>query len=118
MYLGDYRKAVAYLNEAEDLAVRSNAVDQIFSSAALQQLCYFHLDDWDQALEAEQRWRALMRKFSREQTGPTCFPTALSACIHTRRGELEQAEALQEESLKIMLAVSGGSERWLGNQFY
>ena len=116
--LGQYHQALIYLKEAENLAVRLNAIDQQFNSLALQQLCYFLLDQWDHVLQVEERWRTLVRKFSREQTGPTCFPAALSASVRSRRGELDLAESLQQESYSIMLAVSGGIDRWLRNQFF
>ena len=79
---------------------------------------HLRLDEWDEVLAAEDRWREIARGYTREQTGATCFAVALSASVRALRGDHEQAEALRRESYDIMIAVSGTESRWERNQHY
>lgn len=116
--LGNYAGAMPYLERAQELAVKISAVDQQFNALALQAQCSLRLDRWDDVLAIEERWRDLARGYTREQTGPTCFAVALSACVRALRGEHEQAESLRRESVDIMVAVSGPDSSWDRNQHY
>jgi tetratricopeptide (TPR) repeat protein len=116
--LGDYTGALPYLDRAQELAAKISAVDQQFNALALQAQCWLRLDRWDDVLAVEERWRELARGYTREQTGPTCFAVALSACVRALRGERELAESLRHESVDIMVAVSGPDTAWDRNQHY
>ena len=71
MYVGEYKQALQYLDEAQDLAVRIQAVDEHFNALALKIQCWFRLDRWDDVLAAETEWRDLETRYSRARTGPT-----------------------------------------------
>ncbi len=71
MYVGEYNEALQYLDEAQDLAVRIQAVDEQFNAIALKVQCWFRLDRWDDVLAAEGEWRSLESRYGRARTGPT-----------------------------------------------
>lgn len=116
--LGNYQGALTYLDRTRDLAEKISAVDQEFNALALQAQCSLRLDRWDEVLAAEERWRELASGYTREQTGPTCFAVALSACVRALRGERSEAERLRQESVEIMVAVGGSDKAWDRNQHY
>ncbi len=116
--LGNYTGALPYLDRAQELAEKISAVDQQFNALALKAQCWLRLDRWDDVLAAEERWRELAHGYSREQTGPTCFAVALSACVRALRGEGQLAELLRRESVDIMVTVSGSHTTWDRNQHY
>ncbi len=118
MYVGKYRQAIAYLQEAESLAKRIHTVDQQFNALALESQCWFRLDRWDNVLETEGRWRDLERRYGRERIGQTCFAIAIRAMVHALRGDAQLAQALQEESYTNMVAWTGVPEQWIRNQHY
>lgn len=71
MYVGEYKQALQYLDEAQNLAVRIQAVDEHFNALALKVQCWFRLDRWDDVLAAEREWRNLESRYGRARTGPT-----------------------------------------------
>jgi tetratricopeptide (TPR) repeat protein len=71
MYVGEYKQALQYLDEAQSLAVRIQAVDEHFNALALKVQCWFRLDRWDDVLAAEPEWRNLESRYGRARTGPT-----------------------------------------------
>lgn len=71
MYVGEYKQALQYLDEAQSLAVRIQAVDEHFNALALKVQCWFRLDRWDDVLAAEHEWRNLESRYGRARTGPT-----------------------------------------------
>jgi tetratricopeptide (TPR) repeat protein len=70
-YVGEYKEALQYLDEAQSLAVRIQAVDEHFNALALKVQCWFRLDRWDDVLAAESEWRNLESRYGRARTGPT-----------------------------------------------
>jgi tetratricopeptide (TPR) repeat protein len=118
MYVGEYEQALSHLQEAESLATRAQAVDQQVTALGLQSQCWLRLDQWDNVLATEERWRDLERRYTRERVGETCFFAALSASVYALRGNLERAEAYRKESYDYMVSVSGPPEQWQRNQFY
>jgi tetratricopeptide (TPR) repeat protein len=116
--LGDGRGALPYLHKTVDLARQISAIDQQFNAWSLIAQCHLRLDEWDEVLAAEDRWREIARGYTREQTGATCFAVALSASVRSLRGERELAQALRQESYDIMVTVSGTEGRWERNQHY
>jgi tetratricopeptide (TPR) repeat protein len=71
MYVGEYNQALPYLDEAQELAVRIQAIDEHFNALALKVQCWFRLDRWDDVLTAESEWRDLESRYGRARTGPT-----------------------------------------------
>jgi tetratricopeptide (TPR) repeat protein len=71
MYVGEYDQALLYLDEAQSLAVRIQAIDEHFNALALKVQCWFRLDRWDDVLAAENEWRNLESRYGRARTGPT-----------------------------------------------
>ena len=118
MNVGEYAEALPHLVEAEALANRVRATDQIINALGIQAQCLFRLDRWDEVLAVEAKWRDLERRHTREQVGATCFFVALSASVHARRGDLELASSYAKESFDFMVSVSGPLEHWQRNQFY
>lgn len=71
MFLGEYVRALPYLREAENLAAGIQAIELQALATGLQAQCFFRLDQWDQVLEVEGRWRALDHEYPRERVGVT-----------------------------------------------
>lgn len=71
MYVGEYRQARTYLEEAEDFAIRVQATDQIANTLGIQAQCLFREDRWDDVLAIEERWRDLEQNHTRERVGET-----------------------------------------------
>jgi tetratricopeptide (TPR) repeat protein len=71
MYVGEYEQALSYLQEVEDLAVRTHVIEQQANALGLQAQCWFRLDRWDEVLTTEEKWRNLERRYSRERVGET-----------------------------------------------
>jgi tetratricopeptide (TPR) repeat protein len=71
MYVGDYRQARPYLEEAEDYATRILATDQIANTLGIQAQCFFREDRWDEVLTIEEKWRDLELRHTRERVGET-----------------------------------------------
>ena len=71
MYVGEYRQARPYLEEAEDFATRMQATDQIANTMGIRAQCLFREDRWNEVLEVEKQWRDLELKHTRERVGET-----------------------------------------------
>jgi predicted ATPase/class 3 adenylate cyclase len=71
MYVGEYEKAMPYLKEVEELAVRTRVIEQQANALGLQAQCWFRLDRWDEVLTTEEKWRDLERRYPRERVGET-----------------------------------------------
>ncbi|MFN2236732.1 MAG: adenylate/guanylate cyclase domain-containing protein [Anaerolineales bacterium] len=71
MYVGEYKKALPYLDEVETLATNVRAPDQIANALGIKAQCLFRLDRWDEVLEVEKRWRDLDLRYTRERVGET-----------------------------------------------
>ncbi|HET7009662.1 MAG TPA: hypothetical protein VFI11_02705 [Anaerolineales bacterium] len=117
MYVGNYEEAIVLLLEAEKIAVRIQAVDQQFNVLSLLTQCWFRLDRWDSLLARDADWEELELRFPQEQTGPICFPLALRAVVHARRGEAARAKSLADRSMQIMVST-WGQTNWLRNAHY
>ncbi len=118
MYVGEYDRAMPYLEEAAELATTIQAADQIANALGIQAQCLFRLDRWDEVLAIEEKWRDLEEQYPRERIGETCFFVALSGAIHALRGDGELASAYAIESYDYMVSMSGLPEEWQRNQFY
>jgi hypothetical protein len=118
MYLGEYRPALEALHEAERLGALTGSADEQFNTLALQAQCHLRLDEWPEVLQVEARWRQLHLTYSREQTGPSCFAIALTACVHGLRGDSARAREYMQESWDDMVVVSGPDAKWAANQHY
>jgi class 3 adenylate cyclase/tetratricopeptide (TPR) repeat protein len=118
MYVGEYSIALPYLEEAEALASRVQAVDQMANAVGLQAQCLFRMNRWDEVLALEENWRDLEGRYSRQQVGETCFFVALSASVHALRGDAERTNSYAKEAYDYMVAMSGEPEQWQRNQFY
>ena len=118
MYVGEYEQAIPYLQEAEALAVKAQAVGQQAAAIGLLSQCAFRLDRWDEVIALEGKWRELERRFPRQRVGPTCFDAALSGSVYALRGDLEKSKAYGKESVDYMVSMSGSPEIWQRNQFY
>jgi tetratricopeptide (TPR) repeat protein len=71
MYVGEYRQARPYLEEAGDYAIRMQATDQIANTLGIRAQCLFREDRWDDVLEIEKQWRDLEMTHTRERVGET-----------------------------------------------
>jgi hypothetical protein len=118
MYVGEYVQALPYLDEAEGMARRIRAADQIANAVGIRAQCFFRSDRWDDVLAMEKIWRDLEEKYPRRRIGETCFFVALSAAVYGLRGDHERTRAFVEESYNYMLSMSGDETQWQRNQFY
>jgi tetratricopeptide (TPR) repeat protein len=71
MYVGEYTQAMPYLEQAEEIATRVQATDQIANALGLQAQCLFRMDRWDEVLALEIKWRDLEDRHTRERVGET-----------------------------------------------
>jgi hypothetical protein len=71
MYVGEYDQALPFLEEAEGLSARVQAVDQQANAIGLQAQCFFRLDRWEEVLELEEKWRDLEKRYTRPRVGET-----------------------------------------------
>src|SRR5690606_18999338 len=110
--------ALPCLDEAEGMARRMRAVDQIANVTGIRAQCFFRSDDWDGVLAMEELLRDLEDKYPRRRIGETCFFVALSAAVYGLRGDHGRVRSYAEESYNYMLSVSGDAEHWQRNQFY
>ncbi len=71
--VGEYRDALPYLFEAEEISSEIQALDQLFRALRHQATCWFRLDEWGKVLEIEQKRLALVEKYPNfdERVGPT-----------------------------------------------
>lgn len=118
MYIGEYEQALPHLAEAESMARRVRAVDQIVNAVGIRAQCLFRSDQWDGVLETEEAWRDLEQRYTRERTGETCFFVALSGGVYGLRGDHDLAAVYAQESYDYMVSMSGEPDYWQRNQFY
>ena len=120
VYVGEYAKAMPQLLEAERLASQNQDLDRQFTALRVQSHCLYQMDQWDQAINIEEKWRALEKSYPNfiKLIYGRCFQIALNASVHARRGELKQAAALREESRAIMLDGAGGEENFTRAGYY
>lgn len=118
MYVGEYVQTLPYLDEAEGMARRIRAVDQIANVVGIRAQCFFRSDQWDGVLAMEEVLRELEEQYPRRRIGETCFFVALSAAVYGLRGDHGRLRAYAEESHSYMISVSGDAEQWQRNQFY
>jgi tetratricopeptide (TPR) repeat protein len=71
MYVGEYDKALPYLQKAEELAREIQAPDQIANALGIRAQCLFRLDRWDEVLATEEQWREVDLRYTRERVGET-----------------------------------------------
>jgi len=71
MYVGEYRQAQPYLEDAEEHARRIQATDQIANTLGIQAQSMFRADRWDEVLAIEEKWRDLELSHTRERVGET-----------------------------------------------
>ncbi len=118
VHVGEYREAAPLLREGEILANELRAVDLQAQALSMLYQCWFRLDDWEAAAEVERRRQALLEEYTLEQLGSPCFAIALSSVVAARRGDLERAHQLHQESNEIMIGISGPQERWTRSQHF
>ena len=71
MYVGEYERAIALLEEAENLARSSQLFFQQTGALGVLAQCLFRLDRWDEVLAIEGKWRDLEGRYTRERVGGT-----------------------------------------------
>jgi class 3 adenylate cyclase/tetratricopeptide (TPR) repeat protein len=118
--VGEYAQALSHLLEAERLADPVQDLDQQTRSLMFQAYCLYQMDRWDEVVRIEEKYRQLEKRFPDlfKLIFARCFQVALDACVHARRGELEQAAALREESRAIMLDESGSESQFTRANYY
>lgn len=117
---GEYRQALEYFKDAENLAVEIQAVSQHAGAIRGQVECFYHLDEWDLLLEAVARYHSLEKRYVNfsQRSGPRYYLSALSGSVYAMRGDLEKSKELSEESRAIMTAVTGPREIWDRSNLY
>ena len=99
--IGDYTRALAYLQEAERLADQTHAVSALAASLHLQAICALRLDRWDEVTLAD-KLQSLQQRHHTPPLTPNCFHLALIACVHAWRGEKERAATWRDASFDAM----------------
>jgi tetratricopeptide (TPR) repeat protein len=118
MYLGEYEQAIPPLLEAEALAYRVQAVDQVFNVLSLLTQCWLRLDRWAEVRSRRDAWEDLQRQYPQERTGPLCWPISLRSVVETLSGEPTAGANLRDHSLEIMATTFGQSAGWMRNAHY
>jgi len=120
VYVGEYAKAMPHLLEAEKLALQIQDLDQQLTVLRVQAHCLYQMDQWDRVIKIEEKWRALEKRYPNffKVVSASCFQVALNASVHARRGEMEQAAALREESRAIMVGTDGTEEQFARDNYY
>ena len=118
MYVGEYGQAIGHLDEAEALARKLQAPDQIANAVGIKTQCFYRMDRWDDVLAIEAKWRELDARYSRERVGETCFFSSLTATVQAWRGDRPAAVRNRREAVDYMVSMSGQSDEWQRNQFY
>lgn len=114
--VGEYTQALPYLLEAENLASRIHAIDELVYALRSQAICAFRLDRWEEVLMME-KLRDLQQRHPHEPLHLQCFHLALMSCVLTQRGDMERGIQLREESLAYMYS-SEPAEAWWRPQNY
>lgn len=116
---GKFRKAMAYLEQAQELAERIQAVEVLARALGAQTECWFRQDRWDEVVEIEERLLGLHHRYGIARAGPICFFLSFSASVNALRGQRVRARELREEAYEIMTTAGGGSEEsWIRSQHY
>jgi len=116
---GKFRKAMTYLEQAEQLAERIQAVEVLAQALGAQTECWFRRDRWNEVLEIEESLLGLHHRYGIARAGPICFFLGFSASVNALRGERERARDLREEAYEIMTTAGAGSEEgWVRLQHY
>jgi class 3 adenylate cyclase/tetratricopeptide (TPR) repeat protein len=112
--MGEYRKSIDYLQEAEQLADQIQDVHRQVLVMTSQVDAWYNLDEWDHVLEMEIKLRELVERYPNffTRSSPPCFQIGLAASVHALKGEFERAAELREESNQIMIKHEGSSDRW------
>ena len=90
----------------------------IVKALYLQSECWVRLDRWDKVLLAEEKIKALQRRYPLKRLGAVCWLLAFSATVHALRGEKDIAARLANESYDTMLELAGGDESNWGSDGY
>jgi len=82
--------------------------------------CLFRLDQWDGVIALEEKRHGLEQRYTnfQERSGPVSFHIALMSSVHALRGEVEKSSELRDESVRIMSAADGPTERWGRDNLY
>jgi class 3 adenylate cyclase/tetratricopeptide (TPR) repeat protein len=120
VYVGEYAKAMPHLLEAEKLASQTRDMDQLLNVLRVQSHCLYLSDQWDEVMKIEGKWRALEKQYPQffKLVFASCFQIALNASVYARRGEIEQAEMLRQESRSLMLSLDGTEDRFGRDSYY
>jgi DNA-binding SARP family transcriptional activator len=116
--VGEYFRAVAYLEEAESIARQIRAVHDQIRALSVLHMCWFRLDRWDEMFKTEDARRSLQELYPSQRVGAPCFAIGLSSAVHALRGNFEKSRELQEESFSIMFSASGQPENWKRSHRY
>lgn len=104
MDIGDYARALTYLQESERVVNQIHAVGALAGLLHLQALCALRLDRWDD-VALEEKFQPLQQRHHTPRLTPDCVHTALLACVHAWRGEKEQAARWRDASFDAMAKV-------------
>jgi DNA-binding SARP family transcriptional activator len=118
VHVGEYHRAIPHLQEAENMANEIEAIDLVSYALSLLQQCWFRLDRWQEMDRNDEKRNKLRQQYSLERLGSPCFSIALSSAVYALRGEIERAERLRQESLRIMFGAGGEPENWRRSQHY
>jgi hypothetical protein len=119
MGVGHYAQAMPHLLEAEELGEQIQDPRNQTRILRMQADCWARLDRWDDVLVAEEKMKALQRRFPLEKLEAVCWLLAFSGSVHALRGELDRAAQLRQESYDIMIARAGRSEEsWSSAVYY
>jgi len=118
--VGEYAQALPHLLEAERLATQVQDLDQHFYALRVQSYCLFQIDQWDQLMKLEEKWRALAKRYPNQfnMVFAHCFQLALDASVQARRGVFERAAALRNESYAVMLELFGSEDEFNRASYY
>jgi DNA-binding SARP family transcriptional activator len=116
--VGEYHRAVYYLEEAEARARQIHAVHEESQALSLLHQCWFRLDRWSDMWETEAKRRKLQETYLLHRIGAPCFAIGLSSAVHQWQGDFDKARALRDESYNIMVSVAGPPENWKRSQRY
>jgi len=100
--IGDYERALVYLQDAEELADQTHAVGVLGGLLHLQATCALRLDRWDDVAQAD-KLQSLQQRHPALHLTSNCFHMAMIACMHAGRGEKEQAATWRDASFDAMV---------------
>jgi tetratricopeptide (TPR) repeat protein len=116
--VGEYPRAVAYLQEAEKIAGQIRAIHDQIRALSILHMCWFRMDRWDEMFKTEEARRALQDLYPSQRVGAPCFSIGLTAAVYALQGDLEKSKQLQQESFSIMFSVAGSLENWKRSHRY